>query len=192
MRANDGETGAADRPLKVEIFVDGSNFHIGQRTGGFHFRIDLNLLATRLSRGYHFVKLRYYTSPLPDSRSEAYRAQQKFFSELERSRRIELVLGRNEPRVDSVTGRRYHVEKETDVNLAVDMVVGAYEGRYDVAMLVAGDTDYVRAVRAIQHRAKTLVWCPLSHQKHADQLAQVCDGLLELDDKLLRTCALRY
>ncbi|HEU0053553.1 MAG TPA: NYN domain-containing protein, partial [Longimicrobium sp.] len=72
------------------------------------------------------------------------------------------------------------------------MVVGAYEDRYDVAMLVAGDTDYVRAVRAIQDRSKEMVWCPLPHQRHTDRLAQISDATLELDDTLLRTCALRY
>ncbi|HEX8244303.1 MAG TPA: NYN domain-containing protein [Longimicrobium sp.] len=162
-------------PPKVEIFVDGTNFLLAQRKEGLGFRVDLNRLATRLSQGCHFVKLRYYTSPLPFPGTPAYRAQQKFFSEIRKSRRIELILGRNEPRIDHVTGRRYHVEKETDVNLAVDMVVGAYRDRYDVAMLVAGDTDYVRAVTALQDRGKRLVWCHLPAQRWTDQLAQVSD-----------------
>lgn len=142
----------APQPPKLEIFVDGSNFNLAVGYDGVAHSVDLNLLATRLSRDYHFVKLRYYTSPLPDVRSPAYRRQQKFFDQLRRSRRIELVLGRHEPRWDR-DGRRYHVEKETDVNLAVDMVIGAYEDRFDVAMLVAGDTDYVRAIRACRRAA---------------------------------------
>jgi uncharacterized LabA/DUF88 family protein len=174
---------------KVEIFVDGSNFNLGLVHDGISQSVDLNVLATRLTRGYHFVKLRYYTSPLPDVRSPAYRRQQKFFDELRRSRRIELVLGRHEPRWDR-DGRRYHVEKETDVNLAVDMVIGAYEDRFDVAMLVAGDTDYVRAIRAVQARGKRVVWCPLPGQRHTDQLAQLCEEKRELTEKFLRTCSL--
>ena len=181
--------GSQSRAPALEIFVDGTNFMLACGEGGFPFRIDLNLLATRLSRGYHFVKLRYYTSPLPDVHSPAYRSQQKFFDELRRSRRVELVLGRHEPRRDRY-GQRYHVEKETDVNLAVDMVVGAYEERYDVAMLVAGDTDYVRAVREVQARGKKVVWCHLPAQKHTDQLSQLCDDRVSLDEKFLRTCAL--
>jgi uncharacterized LabA/DUF88 family protein len=177
------------RPRALEIFVDGTNFLLARSEAGFPFRLDLNLFATRLSRGYHFVKLRYYTSPLPDVRSPAYRSQQKFFDELRRSRRVDLVLGRHEPRTDRY-GQRYHVEKETDVNLAVDMVVGAYEERYDVAMLVAGDTDYVRAVRAVQARGKRVVWCHLPAQQHTDQLSQLCDERYELDEKFLRTCTL--
>jgi uncharacterized LabA/DUF88 family protein len=175
---------------KVEIFIDGTNFFLSQRNEGMTLRLDINRLATRLSAGYHFVKLRYYTSPLPFPGSHRYRAQQRFFTELQKSARIDLVLGRHEPRIDMESGRRYHVEKETDVNLAVDMVVGAYRDRYDVAMLVAGDTDYVRAIQAVQERGKTLVWCHLPSQRRTDQLAQICDECRELDEKFLRTCAL--
>lgn len=175
---------------RVEIFVDGSNFFLSQRDEGWNWRIDVNRLATRLSAGYHFVKLRYYTSPLPDPSSHRFRAQQAFFNELRRSRRIDLILGRHEARIDRVNGRRYHVEKETDVNLAVDMVVGAYTDRYDVAMLVAGDTDYVRAIHAVQDRGKRLVWCHLPSQRGINRLAQISDECREMDEKFLRTCAL--
>ena len=174
----------------VEVFVDGPNFHLAQQQEGIHVRVDLNLLARRLSKGFRLVKLNYYTSPLPNAGTSSYRAQQRFFAQIARSARIELVLGRNEPRIDRLSGRRYHVEKETDVNLAVDMVVGAYRDRYDVAMLVAGDTDYVRAVQALQERGKKLIWCPLPAQRRIDQLAKLADGTMELDGKFLRTCAL--
>jgi uncharacterized LabA/DUF88 family protein len=177
------------RPPKLEIFVDGSNFNAALSREGIGHSIDLNLLATRLSGGYHFVRLRYYTSPLADISGEAYRRQKKFFDELRRSRRIELVLGRHEPRWDR-SGQRYHVEKETDVNLAVDMVTGAYEDRFDAAMLVAGDTDYVRAIQAVQSRSKPVVWCHLPSQRHIHQLAQVCQEKRELTEKFLRTCTL--
>ena len=76
------------------------------------------------------------------------------------------------------------------MNLAVDMVVGAYRDRYDVAMLVAGDSDYVRAAQALKDRGKQLVWCPLPAQRRIDQLARLADGTRELDLKFLRTCAL--
>ncbi|HEX6370255.1 MAG TPA: NYN domain-containing protein [Longimicrobium sp.] len=180
---------SALRPPRLAIFVDGSNLNAALEREGIGYPIDLNLLATRLSRDFHFIKLHYYTSPLASMRSEAYRRQQKFFDELRRSRRIELVLGRHEPRWDR-DGNRYHVEKETDVNLAVDMVVGAYEDRFDLAMLVAGDTDYVRAIHAVQARGKPVVWCHLTGQRRTDQLAQVCQEKRELTAKFLRTCSL--
>lgn len=177
------------RAPAVEIYIDGTNFNHACDREGIAYRVDLNRLAIRLSRGYHFVRLRYYTAPLANRRGAAYRIQQRFFRELRRSRRIELVLGRQAERKDAF-GRPYHVEKETDVNLAVDMVVGAYEERFDVAMLVAGDTDYARTIQAVRARGKRVVWCHLPAQAHIVRLAELCDARYALDDKFLRTCAL--
>lgn len=57
-------------------------------------------------------------------------------------------------------------------------------------MLVAGDTDYVRAVQALPERGKTLIWCPLPAQRRIDQLAKLADSTMELDRKFLQSCAL--
>lgn len=166
--------------------MDGTNFRLAQLEANLH-GLDVPRFARTLARGYLLVKMRYYTSPLPDFRSESYQRQQRFFDLLRQSRSIDLVLGRHEPRFDA-HGRRYHVEKETDVNLAVDMVVGAHRDRYDVAMLVAGDTDYVRAVRAAQEEGKRVVWCHFASQRHSHQLQQVCDDSILLTEKFLRPC----
>lgn len=109
---------------------------------------------------------------------------------------MELVLGRTEPRRAKFTCpqcgeifvHKHHVEKETDVNLAVDMTVGAHADRYDVAMLVAGDTDYVHAVEAVQATGRKVIWCHFAAQANTDRLRQVCDEQILLDEKFLRTC----
>jgi uncharacterized LabA/DUF88 family protein len=189
------ERPAPDRKPRLEIYVDGTNFRIAQLEMNYR-DIDIPRLARQLGRGHVLVKMRYYTSPLPNFRSPAYAGQQRFFHALEQARSVELIKGRNEPRSEShrcnACGHNntvhYHVEKETDVNLAVDMVVGAHVGRFDVAMLVAGDTDYVRAVEAVQATGKTVTWCHFPHQKHVDRLRQTCDSEFLLSEKFLRTC----
>lgn len=115
---------------------------------------------------------------------------------LKGTRTTELVLGRTEPRRTKITcprcgemfTHRHHVEKETDVNLATEMTVGAHTDRYDVAMLVAGDTDYVHAVEAVQATGRKVIWCHFATQAHTDRLRQVCDEHILLDEKFLRTC----
>lgn len=47
-------------------------------------------------------------------------------------------------------------EKEVDVNLAVDMVAGAYEDAYDAAYIVSADGDYVPAAEQVQRLGKTV------------------------------------
>ncbi|HEX6370270.1 MAG TPA: NYN domain-containing protein [Longimicrobium sp.] len=182
------------RKLRVEIFVDGTNFRIAQLEAGIQ-EIDVPRLARQLTKGYVLVKMRYYTSPL-SGESSAYRGQHRFFERLRETKAVDLVLGRNEPRRENIrcpscgviSTHRRHVEKETDVNLATDMVVGAHANRYDVAMLVAGDTDYVPAVEAVQATGRKVIWCHFPTQAHTDRLRQVCDGQVLLDEKFLRTC----
>ncbi|HEU4882328.1 MAG TPA: NYN domain-containing protein [Longimicrobium sp.] len=187
--------GETAREPRLEIFVDGTNFRIAQLDAGVR-NLDLPRLARQLAKGHVLIKMRYYASPLPDWRSTAYPGQQRFFERLRGSPSVDLVLGRNEPRRENVrcpkcgevSAHGYHVEKETDVNLACDMVAGAHTDRYDVAMLVAGDTDYVRAIQAVQATGRKVIWCHFPSQAHTDRLRQVCDGQVLLHDKLLRTC----
>jgi uncharacterized LabA/DUF88 family protein len=177
---------------RVEIFVDGTNYYLALREAGIHFTVDVPRLARQLAAtcGCLFVKMRYYTSPSPFPGTAAYRGQQRFFDELRKSSAVDLILGRNEPRGSKED--RYHVEKETDVNLAVDMVVGAYQNRYDTAILIGGDTDIRRAVEAAQGLGKKVVWAHFRTQQHSQQLYQLCDDHIVLDEKFLRTCEKRY
>jgi hypothetical protein len=62
----------------MEIFVDGTNFRIAQLEAGIR-DLDIPRFARQLARGHVLVKMRYYTSPLPDHGSAAYRGQQRFF-----------------------------------------------------------------------------------------------------------------
>lgn len=147
--------------------------------------MDVPRLARILAKqeGGHFLKgMRYYAAPSPNQGSDSARKQQTFFEVLRASTNVTLVLGRHERR------GTIHVEKETDVKLAVDMVAGAYKGEYDVAMLITGDTDYVPAVKAVRETGKRVIWCHFQNQAHSIELRQTCNSTLELGDKLLRTC----
>jgi hypothetical protein len=41
-------------------------------------------------------------------------------------------------------------EKQTDVNIAVEMMVDAYEDNFDIAVVVSGDSDLVPPIKAIK------------------------------------------
>jgi uncharacterized LabA/DUF88 family protein len=156
------------------------------REAQIHYQVDIPRLARMLAKGFVLVKMNYYTAPTPNQHSEVGRKQQQFFDALRASSSVHLVLGRHEKRGD------HHVEKETDVKLSVDMVVGAYEGQYDVAMIVSGDTDYVPAVEAVRRIGKKVIWAHFATQQHSLALRQNVDRQILLEDKLLRTCERKY
>ena len=73
--------------------------------------------------------------------------------------------------------------KRVDITLATDMLLHATRKHYDVAVLVAGDEDYVPLVRAVQGEgARVYVWFVPGGLSPALQLA--ADYYVDLDEFL--------
>ena len=193
------------RAPSLMVFVDGTNFHIACREN-YGLKIDIAKLKSHLMSGYHFNRLFYYTSSLPtNSRDrDRFQREQRFFAELRQMHGVTLFTGYHERHVRKIKGKRlltdeevtieheYHVEKRTDVKLAVDMVHCALNTQlghtYDVAMLVSNDTDFVPAVELVQALGKKVVWCRLDRHSSASDLAKCCHQTLVLSAADLRAC----
>lgn len=91
------------------------------------------------------VRKHYYTSVSGDDRLLA-----------EIQEKLKLV-GIEAPRVfKKVKGRR---SKRVDISLATDMLTHAFRKNYDIAVLVAGDEDYVPLVEAVMREGRrVLLW----------------------------------
>jgi uncharacterized LabA/DUF88 family protein len=67
---------------------------------------------------------------------------------------VEIVLGnfKRKPRVCLNCHARWdsHEEKETDVNIAVQLVADAFRDVYDVAYVISADTDLVPAMKCVR------------------------------------------
>jgi uncharacterized LabA/DUF88 family protein len=92
------------------------------------------------------------------------------------------ALGIESPRVfkkDKTKG-----SKQVDITLATDMLVHAARRHYDIAVLVAGDEDYVPLVRAVKWEgARVHVW--FLSDGLSRQLRHEADCFVDLDDYLL-------
>ena len=72
-----------------------------------------------------------------------------------------------------------HHEKETDVNIAVQMISDAYEEVYDTAFLVTGDSDQagtIKTVRSLFHDTKevAVIFPPKRKSKELKSVASAC------------------
>jgi uncharacterized LabA/DUF88 family protein len=77
-------------------------------------------------------------------------------------------------------------EKKTDVAIASHMIADAYEGRYDAALLVSGDSDLappVEIVKAIPGRRVIAVFPP---RRKSSELARVAGASFNLSENTLR------
>lgn len=79
-------------------------------------------------------------------------------------------------------------QKGVDVQLAVDMLAGSFAGLFDVAVLVAGDADFVPVVEEVK-RHGVMVVVSAAAPSLSDALLRVADRLLPItkESQLLRS-----
>lgn len=76
------------------------------------------------------------------------------------------------------------VEKETDINLATHMVAKGFQNAYDIAILVSGDTDYIKTVETLHNNGKIVVIAHFKHQ-NVSKYDGICDADIVLYDSVL-------
>jgi uncharacterized LabA/DUF88 family protein len=124
---------------RVMVFVDGSNFYHGLKANLNKTDVDFFKFSVKLAGKGRWVHTHYYNSPRSRDEGEAkYRDQQRFFNYLRGIKGLTLHLGRLEPRTRTCTncGVSYDVtvEKDIDVNIAVDMLAAAFDDQYDACV----------------------------------------------------------
>jgi uncharacterized LabA/DUF88 family protein len=74
----------------------------------------------------------------------------------------------------------------TDVNIATHIILDAYQDRYDMAMLISGDSDLVPPIKAIHENfKKKRVFVVFPPKRHNSSVALVAKGSMMIGRKKL-------
>lgn len=154
-----------------------------------HFRrtdIDIGRFCNKILDGRFLVRIYYYNAIVSSKEEpERYKEQEKYFAGVEAIPYTELRLGRlvynNWPSTPPI-------EKGVDIMLATDMLKHGFKDNYDVAILVAGDSDFVGALQAIKNTGKHIEVALFGNQKTSVPLRKVADKTINIDGRLLRSC----
>lgn len=127
---------------RIGVVIDGPNLFSGARTLTGSGHLDMKRLVSWIARDRTVTGVAYWTAPLVQQvNTSAYAGQRRFFALIESqipNARVSLgVMARRGP------GR--WVEKGVDVGVALDLVVGAFEDKWDTGIVVSGDGDLARA-----------------------------------------------
>jgi uncharacterized LabA/DUF88 family protein len=77
--------------------------------------------------------------------------------------------------------------KRVDITLATDMLTHAHRKNYDIAILVAGDDDYVPLVKAIKAEGRRVIlWFFQDSKGLSQQLVNECDYFFDISWFLLK------
>lgn len=145
------------------VLIDGSNFYFKLKDLSLHSLLEFNFskFAKFLIRSEKLIGAKYYVGRVRQDGTEhvdkMLANQQKLFEKLKQHKfRYELgyILK---------SGKEYH-EKGVDVNIAVDMLVAAYEDLCDRIILVSSDTDLAPAINKAQEKGKIVEYVGFSHK----------------------------
>lgn len=172
-------------------YVDGFNLYYGSLKGTKFRWLDPLAMCRRILPSYDFQSARYFTAPIiPDARHPgSAQNQQTYLRALETIPGVEIHLGRFLKKrskgylVDSAsnkaTGQLCQVEtmeeKGSDVNLAVYLLLDAFDARCDAAIIVSNDSDLLEPVRLVKSRFGLRVGAINPHGKNACQFATLVD-----------------
>jgi len=118
----------------------------------------------------------YVTAPPIQSHDrERYERWRDFEAMIRRTDKLELKLGRMEGPRDRV------YEKGVDILVAIELLVGAFRGTYEIAILVAGDGDYADVARVVRAEGKPFFNAFFEYDR-SHELVKASTGFLPLDD----------
>jgi len=138
----------------VYVYIDGYNFYCGiNRPGWLKYgwcnfsKLSKRLAERAFGSSFPVDEVKYYTAPVHLGPQENWRGEserQKMWLDAVRAEtpEVKIINGRWQK-----IGEKERKEKETDVNIAVDM---QYTDRSGRIILISGDSDFIPAIRAVR------------------------------------------
>jgi uncharacterized LabA/DUF88 family protein len=177
---------------RVIVYVDGFNMYFGMMEAGFDRLRWLNLEA--LTKGLllpnqELVAVKYFTSRVSNNPDKQKR-QTTYLEALE-STGVKIYYGNYQS--DKIECRRCgniwadYNEKMTDVNIATQILIDAYQDNYDMAMLISGDSDLVPPIKAVHELFnKKRVFVAFPPKRHNQSVALVSKGSITIGRKKIQ------
>jgi len=164
------------------VLIDGSNFYFKLKDIQLQhlLQFDFSGFAGILCRNNKIIEAVYYVGAVKSGRTERsqkmYRNQRKLLASL-RKYKFRYSLG-----YLLKSGGKYH-EKGVDVNMAVDILVAAYEDLCDHIILVSSDTDLLPAIKKAREKGMIVEYVGFSHQPSLAMIANCSESrLLKKED----------
>lgn len=180
--------------MNVICYIDGFNLYHGLRSKGWrkHYWLDLWALAERfLLQGQTLVEVVYCTTLIKGD-PDGQKRQLTFIDALQAHRPgIKVVYGHYLAKqmrcftCNSAYTR--HEEKMTDVNIACHILTDAMDDRFEVALVLSGDSDLVPPVQMVRRRwPQKRVIAVFPPERYSDALKRACHGHTWVGEEKLR------
>ncbi len=174
---------------RVTVYIDGFNLYFGLIQAGFErFKwLDLTKLVNNLLKpNQELVEIKYFTSHVSNN-PEKVKRQNTFIEALE-SVGVKIFYGKYQSipieckRCGNI--RMSFNEKMTDVNIATQMLIDGFDDKYDMAMLISGDSDLVPPIKVIHKKySNKRVFVIFPPKRYNNSISLVAKGSMVLGRK---------
>jgi len=184
----------ANNPKKNErviAYIDGFNLYFGILEAGLEKLkwLNLRLLIENLIKpNQRLAEVKYFTSRVSNNPDKQKR-QSTYIEALET---VDIKVFYGHYQRDKIECHRCgniwakYNEKMTDVNIATQMIIDAYQDKYDMAMLISGDSDLVPPMKAmIENFKNKRVFVAFPPKRHNNSVALVAKGSIVIGRKKL-------
>jgi uncharacterized LabA/DUF88 family protein len=146
---------------RVVAYIDGFNLYYGMREMGWqrYYWLDVGLLMRNLLKTHQaLASVFYFTARVSATRDDPDkpRRQNTYLEALTAVGSIKIQYGHyiRRHKVCLRCGVKWvdHEEKGTDANIAVRMLLDAFDDEFDTALLVSADSDLVGPIQTIRGR----------------------------------------
>ncbi len=180
LSTNSGNT----MPTVAYAFVDGGYLRARAHENGVLYPLPLsivNAVANRSAVNTSYLRRLSYYDAEPDSPSPNDELE-KYWETIQRFDDHELRFGYLRGKAQ----KRPAQQKAVDVLLSVDLVVGAFNGLFDTALLIAGDLDFLPAIHEVRRRGVRVVLGAFVNSCH-EQLRAEADRFVAIDPAWCQT-----
>lgn len=169
---------------KVNFYIDGFNFYFGLKAKGWrkYYWLDVVKFCESFLRENQELENVYYFTAV-QSRTEKKERQDLFFSANKLNPKFKLIFGKFLSKKVRFGGNEYTTfeEKQTDVNIAVEMLRNVFYKKVDISILVSADSDLlppINLIRELNQEHKVFVYFP--PKRHSADLSLNSDASIKL------------
>lgn len=184
-------------PLKKErvmFYIDGFNLYFGMIEAGLRSCkwLDINKLALAgIKHNQELIGVKYFTSNITNNPPKE--SRQRIYIDALQTTGVIVIKGKYESKqvICEGCGKIWYRsnEKKTDVNIATNMIFDALQNKFDIAILISGDSDLIPAINMVNNQfspKKVCVAFPPS--RHNISVADAATGSYTLGRKRLLDC----
>jgi len=161
---------------RVSVFIDGRNFyHSTKNLEKRGYEIGFQKLINQIVGNRELINAFYYNALLDKNYNlEKYNKHNDFLNDLKKIPKFKVVLCDWRKITNKNGSFRYDI-KGDDVQLAHDLLMGAVDNLYDVAIIVSGDADFIPIIKTVRERFKKKVGNGYFRRTSSYKLRKSCD-----------------